>query len=58
MGKTDSQKRARRSYDKKCKRLVVTVYPTEGDIMRKIESVESYGAYIKDLIRADIRRDG
>lgn len=58
MGKTDAQKRARRSYDKKCKRLVVTVYPTESDIMKKVCEVESYGAYIKELIRDDIKRNG
>lgn len=56
MAMTEAQKRARRKYDSKCKRLVVTLYPTDGDIARKVESVPSYGAYIKALIRADIER--
>lgn len=55
---TEAQKRARKEYEKKCKRLVVTIYPSETDIMAKIESMEHYVPYIKGLIRADIEKDG
>lgn len=55
--KTDAQRSARKRYDKRCRRLVVTVYPTETDILRKVEGQSSYNQYIKGLIRADIARD-
>lgn len=55
--KTDAQRNARKRYDKRCKRLVVTVYPTEPEIMRKVSDVDSYGSYIKQLIRDDIERE-
>ena len=53
---TEAQKRARREYDKRCRRLVVTLYPTDADIMRRIDEVGHYVPYIKDLIRGDIER--
>lgn len=56
--KTEAQKNARKRYDKQCRRLVVTVYPTEPEIMRKVAEVDSYGAYIKGLIMDDIKRSG
>lgn len=56
MARTEAQKRARKEYDKKCRRLVVTLYPTEQAMIRKIDSVESYSAYIKGLIQADIEK--
>lgn len=57
--KTEAQRAARRRYDRKCKRLAVTIYPSEPDIMARIEQVEGgegYGPYIKRLIREDIER--
>lgn len=54
MARTEAQKRARRKYDKKCRRLVIMLYPTDAELIRKIDSVESYNAYIKGLIQADI----
>lgn len=56
--KTDAQRSARKRYDKRCRRLVITVYPTETDILRKVEEQDSYNQYIKQLIRDDIYRDG
>lgn len=56
--KTEAQKNARKRYDKQCRRLVVTVYPTEPEIMRKVSEVDSYGTYIKGLIMDDIKRSG
>ena len=55
---TEAQKKARREYDKQCRRLVVTIYPSEPDIMEKINGVEHYVPYIKGLIRADIAKNG
>lgn len=56
MAITEAQRRARKEYDKKCRRYVVTAYPTEPEIIAKLDSQESYVAYIKELIRADIER--
>lgn len=59
MARTDAQRSARKRYDKRCKRLVVTVYPTEPEIMARVtETPEGYGPYIKRLILEDIRRNG
>lgn len=55
---TEAQKRARKEYEKKCRRLVVTVYPSETDIMEKIADMPHYVPYIKGLIRADIAKNG
>lgn len=54
--KTDAQKNARKRYDKRCRRLVLTVYPTEPEIAKRIDEVGPYGPYIKRLIREDIER--
>lgn len=57
MAATDAQKRAKNKYLKeKCRQLKITIYPTEGDIREKVDSVPSYSEYIKTLIRADIER--
>lgn len=56
MPRTDAQRRAQMKYDKKCRRLVIKLYPTDQDIIDKIDSVESYNTYIKGLIRDDIER--
>lgn len=56
--KTEAQRDARKRYDKRCRRLVVTVYPTEPEIMRRLDEVGQYGPYIKRLITEDIARNG
>ena len=54
---TEAQKRANAAYKKKCRILRVTIYPTERDILRKVESVGKYSTYIKKLIREDIEKE-
>lgn len=57
MPKTEAQKRAEKKYNSNnCRRLTVILYPTEQDIMDKINSVDNYSGYIKGLIRDDIAR--
>ena len=56
--RTEAQKRAKKAYKKKCRELRVMLYPTDQDIMDKIESVEQYTPYIKELIRKDIKEAG
>lgn len=57
MLKTEAQKRARKKYAKKCRKMVITIYPTEPEMMKKINSVPSYSEYVKGLIAADIERE-
>lgn len=57
MVKTEAQKRARKNYAKKCRRMVITIYPSEPEMMKKINSVSSYSEYVKSLIAEDIERE-
>lgn len=54
---TDAQRRAKAKYQEKVRMFRVAVYPTEQDILDKLESVEQYTPYIKRLIREDIERE-
>ena len=52
--KREVQRKAKQKYKNKIRRLTVELYPTEQDIIDKIDSVPQYATYIKGLIRADI----
>ena len=52
--KREVQRKAKRKYKQKIRCLTVELYPTEQDIIDKIDSVPQYATYIKGLIRADI----
>lgn len=60
---TEAQKRAKKTYGTKCKRLLLTFYPTEDDLLKKLEEERqkapqrAYSGYIKDLIRKDIKNE-
>jgi hypothetical protein len=60
MPKTEAQKRASKKYEAKAKRLAIAVYPSEQDILKKLDeeiaSGNGYAPYIKRLIREDIER--
>lgn len=56
--RTEAQKRAKKAYRKKCRELRVTLYPSDQDIIDKIDSLEQYTPYIKELIRKEIREAG
>lgn len=56
---TEAQKKAKVKYrQQKVKTLQIDIYQTEQDILDKINSVEKYSTYIKQLIREDIARAG
>lgn len=55
---TEAQKRAKAEYRKKVRTIHIEIYPTEQDILDKINSVDKYSAYIKQLIRDDIAKAG
>lgn len=53
----ESQKKAKAKYKSKVKVFRIECYPTEADIIAKLEEEkqkEGYAAYIKNLIRADM----
>lgn len=54
---TEAQKRAKAKYQEKVRAFRIEVYPTEQDILDKLESVERYATYIKNLIREDIAKE-
>ena len=54
---TEAQKRARDKYNAKARQLIIRIYPSEPDILQKInEQQDGYAPYIKRLIREDIFR--
>lgn len=54
---TEAQKRAKAKYQEKVRMFRIAVYPTEQDILERLESMEQYTPYIKRLIREDIERE-
>lgn len=48
---------AKKRYKKKIKVIRIELYPTERDIIEKIESMPQYSPYIKGLIRKDIENE-
>lgn len=56
---TEAQTRAKVKYrQQKVKTLQIDLYQTDQDIIDKINSVDKYATYIKQLIRADIEKAG
>ena len=56
--KTEAQKRAKKNYLKKGKRIVLDLYPSEQDLIDHIEKQSKKQTYIKDLIRKDMENKG
>lgn len=54
---TEAQKRAKAKYQEKVRMFRIAVYPTEQDILEKLESLDQYTPYIKQLIRDDIAKE-
>ena len=55
---SEAHNKAQSKYRKNLKRMTIEFYPTDQDILDKLETVESKQGYIKDLIRADIKKEG
>ena len=57
MALTEAQKRAKQKYyDKmKIKKVSIELYPTDEDIIQKLQEQPSKQAYIKELIRKDLK---
>lgn len=55
--KSEALKRADAKYRKeKVMRLPIDLYPTDQDIIDHLKTVKSRQGYIKELIRADIKK--
>lgn len=55
---TEAQQKAKRKYLAKGKRITIDFYPTEAALIEHIEKQPTKQTYIKDLIRADIKKEG
>lgn len=54
---SDAQRKAVKKYKEKVKRITVDFYPTEEDLWEHIQKQEKKQTYIKDLIRADMKKE-
>jgi hypothetical protein len=48
-------KKAKAKYNEKVTKVTIEIYPSETDIVNKLSEQPSKQAYIKELIRKDIR---
>lgn len=55
---TEAEKKAKKKYRDKGKRLTVDFYPSETDLIEQVEKQSNKQGYIKALIRADMERGG
>ena len=56
MAITDAQKKAKDKYYKeKVKRILLEFYPSDAELLAKVQAQENKQAYIKDLIRKDLK---
>lgn len=53
---TEAQKRAKKKYRGKVRRIYVDFYPSEADLIEHIEKQPQKQTYIKDLIREDMKK--
>lgn len=53
---TEAQRRAIQKYKQKVKRITIEFSPAEEDIWDHIQSKSKKQTYIKDLIKADMKR--
>ena len=56
--KTEAEKKAKKKYRDKGKRLYIDLYPSEADLIEQVEKQPNKQGYIKALIRADMERGG
>lgn len=55
---SDAQKRAVKKYKEKVKRITVDFHPSESELWEHIQNQPKKQTYIKDLIRADMEKEG
>ena len=52
---TEAQKRAKAKYNSKVTKVSIELYPSDTDIIQKLQEQPSKQGYIKDLIRKDLK---
>ena len=55
---SEAQKNAVKKYKQKVKRITLEFHPSEQDLFEHISNQPKKQTYLKDLIRADMKRDG
>ena len=55
---SEAQKKAVKKYKEKVKRITIEFHPSEIDLYEHIQQQSKKQTYIKDLIRADVERNG
>ena len=55
---TEAQRRAKKKYRDRGKRITVDFYPSEYDLIEHVENQQQKQTYIKSLIRADMEKRG
>ena len=53
---TDAQLRAVKKYKEKVNRITVDFYPADSEVWQHIQQQSNKQGYIKDLIRADMKK--
>ncbi len=51
MALTEAQKRAKRNYEKKVKKITLQFYPAETDLYEYLQTKDNKSGFIKQLIR-------
>lgn len=58
MERSEAQKRADRKYKaEKVKKILIEFYPTDTDLWEHLQAQEKKQTYIKNLIRADMKKE-
>ena len=55
--RTEAQKAAKRRYNTKVKRIAVDFYPGEKEILAFLEKQPQKATYIKELIKAEMKKE-
>ncbi len=58
MALTEAQKRAKKNYEKKVKKISLQFYPTETDLYEYLQTKENKAGFIKQLIRMAMESEG
>lgn len=53
---TEAEKKAKKKYRDKGKRMTVDFYPSEADLIEQVEKQPNKQGYVKGLIRADMEK--
>ncbi len=57
MALTEAQKRAKRNYEKKVKKISLQFYPTETDLYEFLQTKDNKAGFIKQLIREAMEKE-